>query len=209
MIISNEVDEFLKKRLVFDSASSGYLLIGEINGEILSDFLKKQGEVCFFTGNGGLDEIRNLKEAASKRIAGQNIFYVLNTKNLGYFSFPALLKIIEDAPPGRHFILLAKNSDAVPDTLRSRLSEIHISSNGPEQKNINQFAAAGESDRSRLIEQFTSDSETFGLFLDEAEIWAGDKRDPALMTRLQRVRENSLVLNISRKMCLEYLSQFI
>lgn len=203
------MDEFLKKRLVFDTISSGYLLTGEINGEILSDFLKKQGEVRFFAGNGGLDEIRGFKEAVSKRIAAGKSFFILNTENLGYFSFPALLKIIEDALPGRHFILLAKNTDAVPDTLRSRLSEIYVNPNEPEQKNINQFAAADVSDRGRLIEEFSADPEIFKVFCDEAEIWAVGRRDTGLISRLQRVREASLILNISRKMCLEYLSPFI
>jgi hypothetical protein len=204
-----EMDEFIKKRLIFNPSTPGYLLIGEINQEFLIDFLKKQGEVRFFSGSAGLDEIRSFKEAVSKRIAGEKSFYILNTENLGYFAFPALLKIIEDAISGRYFILLAKNSDAIPDTLRSRLSEIHISPVESEQKNINQFVAAGTLERGRLIEQFSADPEIFSAFCDEAEFWAGNKLNPDLILRLQRVREASLVLNISRKMCLEYLSPFI
>lgn len=60
-----------------------------------------------------------------------------------------------------------------------------------------------------LIEKSSEDAESFERFLEEIESLARTNRDHNLLLRLERVRMASGVLNISRKMCCEYLDPFI
>jgi DNA polymerase-3 subunit gamma/tau len=75
--------------------------------------------------NGSVDQVRAIRQRAySYGTAGgrYKVFLVDEAHGLSAGAFEALLMLLEDPPPGVVFILLTTKPDAIPKTVRSRLS---------------------------------------------------------------------------------------
>ncbi|OGZ28953.1 MAG: hypothetical protein A2931_02740 [Candidatus Niyogibacteria bacterium RIFCSPLOWO2_01_FULL_45_48] len=206
------MNKILRKHLKQGVLANGYIFEGLADPIKLTDFLKPYGEVRLFAGKTGIDEIRMIREfsALSLGQAG-HIFFILEASKMGYYAFPALLKVVEDAPPGRHFFLLADSSDAVPDTLRSRFIRIFpeiAEETSKKYSKFENFLKSNHKVRAGIIEALAEEPEKFTDFIDGLENWAMENENHALISKIQRVR-GSILLNIGRKMCLEYLAPFI
>src|SRR3989338_6339021 len=164
--------------------ANGYIIGGGVSFSELADFLRGFGEVHAPEGSVGIDEIREIKERASAALRDKSsrLFFVLNAEKMHWLAFPALLKAVEEPLKNRHFFILASHPGLVPATVRSRLVEV-----------------SGEEGRT------FEDAGVFGSFLDNIENYARAKSNFGLLRRLEKTREASGALNISRKMCLEYL----
>ncbi len=205
-MIFEEFEDQLKKEIL----ANGYIITGGFSKERLFSFLAKLGEVHFPPENIGIDEVREIKEksAAALKNASSRLFFVLDADKMHRLAFPALLKLVEEPLTNRHFFIMARHSGRVPATVRSRLVEVL----GGEERLLDdakKFAALSFSERSKAIEEIAEDSGKFGFFLDSLENYAREKSNPAFLGRLEKAREASLVLNVGRKMCLEYLAPFL
>ncbi len=192
--------------------ANGYILTGSVDSFKLADFLKSHGEVCLYDNEVGIDEARRIKEIAAMSLGtDERRFFILDASKMKHHAFPVLLKVIEDALDKRHFFLLAKSPEMAPDTLRSRLVEISADAFEPfpeEQKTFAGFIKAGPKERAGIIDALAYEPDKFNAFLDNLERWAMDGEKHGFLLKIRRARE-SAVLNISRKMCLEYLAPFI
>lgn len=204
------MEEFLNKHIKAGNLANGYILTGEVSPEELIGFLKGLGEVHFYGSEVGIDEIREIKaKAFYSKDTARRAFFVLNAENTHRLAYPALLKIIEEPPPGRHFFILSGRPEAIPKTVRSRLVEVSFGVKPESVSMAESFVKADYAQRAEMIEGASEDSVKFKNFLDELENWAKAKPNFGLLGRLQKAREASSVLNIGRKMCLEYLIPFI
>ena len=190
--------------------ANGYIIGGGVSFSELADFLRGFGEVHAPEGSVGIDEIREIKERASAALRDKSsrLFFVLNAEKMHWLAFPALLKAVEEPLKNRHFFILASHPGLVPATVRSRLVEVS-GEEGRTFEAVKRFAGSGLSARSKIIEEFSEDAVVFGSFLDNIENYARAKSNFELLRRLEKTREASGALNISRKMCLEYLAPFI
>ena len=190
--------------------ANGYILTGAISFVELAGFLGKFGEVHVSYGSVGIDEIREIKEKASAALGSESsrLFFVLNADKMHRLAFPALLKAVEEPLENRHFFIMAARPGLIPETVRSRLVEV----SGKEERdfeNVRKFADSGFFERSKMTEEFSEDAGEFNSFMNSIENYARAKSNYELLGRLEKAREASGALNISRKMCLEYLAPFI
>ncbi|QQG46367.1 MAG: hypothetical protein HYY55_00780 [Candidatus Niyogibacteria bacterium] len=190
--------------------ANGYLLIGKINVSELTDSLKKRGEVFLFDGVIGIEEARQLKEKSLQSVGeSERSFFILNAAKISRYVPQAVLKTIEDALPGRHFLLLTEHSDTLPQTLRSRLVEITLDEGAEKSDTISEFVKADYISRSKMIMTMAEDPEKFSVFLDGLERRAMDENRHEFILKIRQARESSAVFNIGRKMCLEYLTHLL
>ena len=157
-----------------------------------------------------IGDARKIKEKAYTGIlGGKRKCFIINADALGHWASTALLKILEEPPPGRHFFLVASSADMLPDTIRSRLIELYFEE--PKRSyDLKPFLSSSLPVRGRMLEEAGKESQSFNHFLNQLEGWAREnqyKRD--LLARIQTVRRVSRSLGIGRKMCLEYLNAFL
>ena len=200
--------EVLEDHLKLGVLANGYLLTGDVALEELADTLKKYGEVRVFLQESGINEIRQLKElifaATSKRV-----FFVLDAARVNRLAFIPMLKMIEDAPEGRHFFVISKRTDELPATLRSRMLELNFAPKPESGEAILKFVESDYLSRSKIIEELAEDAGKFNEFLNALEDRAMKEKKHDFLSKTRLVREASSVFNIGRKMCLEYLTHLL
>ena len=204
------MNEVLKKHAKIGLFSNGYLLAGKTDFKELENFLKAHGEVCLYEGETGIDEIRRIKELSAQSSGEfKRVFYILNASDMNYYALAALLKIVEESS-GRHFFILAERPEAVPATLRSRLTEIRTD-DSPDQKEeiVLKFVKADYAQRIKIIENIAEDKSKFNSFIDDLECHALQNSRHDLLPKIALARESSLIFNIGRKMSLEYLTNLL
>lgn len=200
----------LKEHIKRGALANGYLLAGKTDPRKLEDFLKTHGEVYHKEGETGVDEIRQIKEMSSRSLGSfKRVFFILNASDMNYYAHTALLKIVEDSLD-RHFFILAERPEAVPSTLRSRLTEISSGDfSGEKEDAFSKFMKTEYAGRVKIIETVSEDKKKFNSFLDGMEGHAMQNARHDLLPKIALARESSLVLNIGRKMSLEYLTHLL
>jgi len=201
--------KIIQNHIKNDILANGYLLIGETDAGQLADFLKDHGEVYMFDGEIGIDKIRWIKEKSAQSLGqAKRAFFILDADKMNYYAFTAMLKTIEEAS-NRHFFVLSKNIEIVPETLRSRLVQIISPKKLETNDDLLMFIKADYSLRAKMIEKIAENKEKFGLFLDSIERKTLDENKHHLIPKIRRARESALIFNIGRKMCLEYLTHLL
>lgn len=189
--------------------ANAYITVaGEPNS--IAQFFSSEGVVLRYAG--GINAVRDIHEMAHLT-RDARLFFVVDADRLDRQSYPALLKLIEEPPSGRHFILTSRSIESVPETIRSRSVVIFLDDahnrNQP-RANLDEFLQLGGLKRSAWIETCAEDELRFGAFLDAYEQWARTRPNAAdLLRRVQNVRASEKTLNIGRKMCLEYLTPWL
>ena len=188
----------LERRLQDGGLANGYLLTGETHIQDLEKTLKKYGEVHLFTEDLGINEVRKIKEKSARTIGDSSgrAFFILNAEKMSRFVPQAILKMIEDSLPRRHYFVLSRRLDLIPETLRSRLVELHNRPLQPHSENSTNLIK---------LEEIAGDRERFISFLDETERLIMAENRHEFIPKIRQARESALIFNISRKMCLEYL----
>lgn len=193
--------------------ANGYLLGGKTEVSALVDLLKKYGEVRVFDGDVGIEEAKRLREEASRGLGGakERIFFILNADKMSRFVPQAILKTIEDSLAGRHFFIISERPDALPATLSSRLIKLDSDNLNVRNKkgDFGKFIEADFSLRAKIIEDVAESKERFVSFLDDFERFMLDKEKHDFLLNVRLARESAMVFNISRKMCLEYLTHLL
>ena len=196
-----------KKNGIFANA---YIAVGA-DEDALAQFFDSCGMVAHYAG--GIDMVRDIREIAYLA-RDSRIFFLIDADRLDRQSYPALLKLIEEPPERRHFILQTASAESVPETVRSRSVMLFFDAAGGRSESsgaiLKEFRALDGSARAGWIEACAEDEARFGEFLDAYEQWARTAPDAAkLLERAQAVRASEKTLNMGRKMCLEYLIAFI
>ncbi len=204
----NPVFQTLKEHLKRSVLANGYLLNGPIEAQKLSDFLRQYGEVRLFLGETGINEARKIKELSFiKPESGRKTFFIIEVSRAGHFLPQAILKAVEDSQDNRHFFILSDRPDLMPDTLRSRLVEIKIA--GSSSNDLSNFMKSDYQSRIEFTRDLAEDKEKFAGFLDDLERWMLDKNRHDFIPKIRQARESAMIFNISRKMCLEYLTHLL
>ncbi|MBI1957181.1 MAG: hypothetical protein HYS44_01865 [Candidatus Niyogibacteria bacterium] len=204
--------------------ANAYIVVG-FPSDALLEFLRTQGAVESYAGGAlgapdsparrsGIDGVRDIREKAFV-VRHDRLFFVLDADGLSWQSYPALLKLIEEPPAGRHFVLTATSIESVPETVQSRAVALFYERprGGPFQGESlgagKGLPLGGRLLNAEAIEAITEDAARFSEFLDNYEQWARSRPDAGtLLNRVQAVRAAEKTLNLGRKMCLEYLMAF-
>ena len=188
--------------------ANAYILIGA-DIKSAADFFARYGAVEIYS-DGTIDIARALKERASLAFGGKKQFYILDADAMNWQSYPALLKIIEEPPPGHHFVLHAVSAESVPDTIRSRAIAVALNAQEPANALVQEFQSQSGPARAKWIEACAEDPARFEMFLSECEQAIRARPNALLLLRrIQDVRSSERVLNVGRKMCLEYIIAFL
>ena len=188
--------------------ANAYILIGA-DIKSAADFFERHGAVEIFSDT-TIDVVRVLKERVALAPDGKKQFYILNADTMNWQSYPALLKTIEEPSPGHHFVLCAASVESVPDTIRSRAIVIAVSAPEKLYALMQEFQSQSGSRRAQWIEACAEDPARFEAFLSECEQHVRARPDAApLLRRIQDARNSEHILNVGRKMCLEYVIAFL
>jgi DNA polymerase III subunit gamma/tau len=77
--------------------------------------------------NGLVDDIRALRQQVLYSVGGNARIVVLDeAHSMGTAAFNALLKTLEEPPPGTHFVLATTEAGRIPDTVASRCMPFHF-----------------------------------------------------------------------------------
>lgn len=189
--------------------ANGYLLVGKTDIPAFADYLKKYGEVRSFIDDVGINEAREINEKSALTFSpSKKLFFILNAGKMSRFVPQAVLKTIEDSLPDRHFFILSDRPDSIPNTLRSRLVELYFN-NQPVSNNFSSFIKADFASRIKIVDELAEDKEKFIGFLDDMERAMLDGNRHDFIPKIRQVRESASVFNVSRKMCLEYLTHLL
>ncbi|MBI2039266.1 MAG: hypothetical protein HYT22_03240 [Candidatus Niyogibacteria bacterium] len=214
------------------SFANAYIVL-DATPDAISEFLKSEGVVESYAGGalsapdslarrGGIDSVRDIRGKAHLARQGR-LFFVLDADTFNWQSYPALLKLIEEPPSGCHFFFAASAIESVPETIRSRAIVVRTQQPNELSERIRPptdlvksraFDTLGGWElngkaRAQWIESCAENEEQFLKFLDDYEQWARFRPNAAaLLSRAYEVRSSEHVLNLGRKMCLEYLISF-
>lgn len=126
----------LERALSTQTLGHAYLFSGasglgkETTARAVAQELKKQGgplsELHIISGTEsiGVEEMRNLREKASYRPAGNSIWIIINAERMTIPASNAFLKILEEPPKGTYFFLTTTQKESILPTIISRCQHL-------------------------------------------------------------------------------------
>lgn len=138
-IIGQRLSSIVLERMVEeDQVPSGLLFSGPSGvgkttaARILADALSSDGNLELdAASNGGVAEIRALIDIVRYSTGADHRVLVLDeAQSITKQGYEALLKTLEEPPPGVHFVLVTTEPHKIPDTILSRLIEFQFRSVG-------------------------------------------------------------------------------